>query len=177
MNTGISAINAEVQQAAILSGPCSMRSIKWSGQKVFGRTARDRPAGQRPRLARRRAGLAKTLSVKNSGGVSERQICPPPVHPRHAASGCYRHANLQPQSGNFSTRRGPIFAHLVLADEINRAPAKVKSALLEAMQEKQVPLAITPLSWRNPSWCWLPKIPSNRKALTRAGSAGRPSSC
>ena len=39
---------------------------------------------------------------------------------------------------DFSTRRGPIFANLVLADEINRAPAKVQSALLEAMQEKQV---------------------------------------
>src|SRR5205814_4583251 len=43
-----------------------------------------------------------------------------------------------PQSGGFTTRRGPIFANLVLADEINRAPAKVQSALLEAMQEKQV---------------------------------------
>jgi MoxR-like ATPase len=43
-----------------------------------------------------------------------------------------------PQSGSFTTRRGPIFANLVLADEINRAPAKVQSALLEAMQEKQV---------------------------------------
>jgi MoxR-like ATPase len=43
-----------------------------------------------------------------------------------------------PQSGAFTTRRGPIFANLILADEINRAPAKVQSALLEAMQEKQV---------------------------------------
>jgi len=43
-----------------------------------------------------------------------------------------------PQSGGFTTRRGPIFANLILADEINRAPAKVQSALLEAMQEKQV---------------------------------------
>jgi MoxR-like ATPase len=43
-----------------------------------------------------------------------------------------------PQSGGFSTRKGPIFAHVVLADEINRAPAKVQSALLEAMQERQV---------------------------------------
>jgi MoxR-like ATPase len=43
-----------------------------------------------------------------------------------------------PQAGTFTTRRGPIFANLVLADEINRAPAKVQSALLEAMQEKQV---------------------------------------
>jgi MoxR-like ATPase len=44
----------------------------------------------------------------------------------------------QPQSGEFRVRKGPIFANIVLADEINRAPAKVQSALLEAMQEKQV---------------------------------------
>src|SRR5262249_46707309 len=43
-----------------------------------------------------------------------------------------------PRSGEFSIKKGPVFAHLVLADEINRAPAKVQSALLEAMQEKQV---------------------------------------
>ena len=43
-----------------------------------------------------------------------------------------------PGSGQFSTRKGPIFANVVLADEINRAPAKVQSALLEAMQERQV---------------------------------------
>lgn len=41
-------------------------------------------------------------------------------------------------SGSFSTRKGPIFSHLILADEINRSPAKVQSALLEAMQERQV---------------------------------------
>jgi MoxR-like ATPase len=44
----------------------------------------------------------------------------------------------QPQSGTFHVRKGPVFANLVLADEINRAPAKVQSALLEAMQEGQV---------------------------------------
>src|ERR1700731_285393 len=43
-----------------------------------------------------------------------------------------------PRSGEFSIKKGPVFANLVLADEINRAPAKVQSALLEAMQEKQV---------------------------------------
>src|SRR4051812_3322694 len=42
------------------------------------------------------------------------------------------------EAGNFTTRKGPIFAQVVLADEINRAPAKVQSALLEAMQERQV---------------------------------------
>jgi len=45
---------------------------------------------------------------------------------------------FQPKTGEFSPHRGPIFANLVLADEINRAPAKVQSALLEAMQERQV---------------------------------------
>lgn len=43
-----------------------------------------------------------------------------------------------PRTGEFSIKKGPVFAHVVLADEINRAPAKVQSALLEAMQEKQV---------------------------------------
>ncbi len=43
-----------------------------------------------------------------------------------------------PRSGDFSIKKGPVFAHIVLADEVNRAPAKVQSALLEAMQEKQV---------------------------------------
>jgi MoxR-like ATPase len=45
---------------------------------------------------------------------------------------------FQPRSGEFTVRKGPVFANLVLADEINRAPAKVQSALLEAMQENQV---------------------------------------
>ena len=47
------------------------------------------------------------------------------------------------QSGEFSAKKGPIFANLVLADEINRAPAKVQSALLEAMQELQVTIGDT----------------------------------
>jgi MoxR-like ATPase len=48
-----------------------------------------------------------------------------------------------PKEGNFTPRLGPIFANLVLADEINRAPAKVQSALLEAMQERQVTIGDT----------------------------------
>ncbi len=49
----------------------------------------------------------------------------------------------QPQTGGFQVRQGPVFAHIVLADEINRAPAKVQSALLEAMQEGQVTIGET----------------------------------
>jgi len=48
-----------------------------------------------------------------------------------------------PKSGDFTTRKGPIFANIILADEINRAPAKVQSALLEAMQERQVTIGDT----------------------------------
>jgi MoxR-like ATPase len=48
-----------------------------------------------------------------------------------------------PKSQSFQTRKGPIFAHIILADEINRAPAKVQSALLEAMQEHQVTIGET----------------------------------
>ena len=48
-----------------------------------------------------------------------------------------------PRTGEFSIKKGPVFANLVLADEINRAPAKVQSALLEAMQEKQVTIGET----------------------------------
>jgi len=48
-----------------------------------------------------------------------------------------------PKSGEFTTRKGPVFANIILADEINRAPAKVQSALLEAMQERQVTIGDT----------------------------------
>src|SRR5881275_2325994 len=48
-----------------------------------------------------------------------------------------------PRTGEFTVKKGPVFANLVLADEINRAPAKVQSALLEAMQEKQVTIGDT----------------------------------
>ena len=82
-------------------------------------------------------GLAKTLSVK-ALALPSTSVLPHPVHPGPAAGGFDRHANLQSANRGLHHARGPIFANLVLADEINRAPAKVQSALLEAMQEKQV---------------------------------------
>ena len=45
---------------------------------------------------------------------------------------------FQPKTGEFTIKKGPLFANIILADEINRAPAKVQSALLEAMQERQI---------------------------------------
>ena len=55
-----------------------------------------------------------------------------------------------PSDGSFTTRKGPIFANLILADEINRAPSKVQSALLEAMQERQVTIGDETLSLEQP---------------------------
>ncbi len=83
-------------------------------------------------------GLAKTkiltsLCAVFSGHMSRIQFTPDLLPSDLIGTEVYR-----PQSGEFLTRKGPIFANLVLADEINRAPAKVQSALLQAMQERQV---------------------------------------
>lgn len=83
-------------------------------------------------------GLAKTLLVKSLGealGVQfERIQFTPDLLPSDVVGTMI----FQPKEGAFTVHRGPVFANLVLADEINRAPAKVQSALLEAMQERQV---------------------------------------
>ena len=83
-------------------------------------------------------GLAKTLLVKSLGTAMgldfERVQFTPDLLPSDVVGTMV----FQPQRGEFTTHLGPIFANLVLADEINRAPAKVQSALLEAMQERQV---------------------------------------
>ena len=83
-------------------------------------------------------GLAKTLAVKTlaqtlDGSFSRLQFTPDLLPADLIGTRIYNAA-----SGEFSTKTGPVFANIVLADEINRAPAKVQSALLEAMQEKQV---------------------------------------
>ncbi len=83
-------------------------------------------------------GLAKTLLIRSLGtslGVHfERVQFTPDLLPSDVTGTMI----FQPKTGEFTPHRGPIFANLVLADEINRAPAKVQSALLEAMQERQV---------------------------------------
>lgn len=83
-------------------------------------------------------GLAKTLAIKSlasaiNGKFSRIQFTPDLLPADVIGTMIYN-----PQEHKFEVRRGPIFANFVLADEINRAPAKVQSALLEAMQEKQI---------------------------------------
>jgi len=83
-------------------------------------------------------GLAKTLSVQTLadaiGADFQRIQFTPDLLPADLIGTLI----YNPGSGQFTTRRGPIFANIILADEINRAPAKVQSALLEAMQERHV---------------------------------------
>ena len=83
-------------------------------------------------------GLAKTLLVKSLGSALGVQFERVQFTPDLLPSDVVGTMIFQPKTGEFRPHHGPIFANLVLADEINRAPAKVQSALLEAMQERQV---------------------------------------
>ncbi|MBL9173641.1 MAG: AAA family ATPase [Verrucomicrobiales bacterium] len=83
-------------------------------------------------------GLAKTLSVKTLATALHTRFSRIQFTPDMLPADVVGTQIFNPQTGSFSIRRGPVFANLVLADEINRAPAKVQSALLEAMQERQV---------------------------------------
>jgi MoxR-like ATPase len=83
-------------------------------------------------------GLAKTLTVNTVAESLKMQFSRIQFTPDLLPADIVGTMIYRPQTTEFVARKGPIFANLVLADEINRAPAKVQSALLEAMQEKQV---------------------------------------
>lgn len=85
-------------------------------------------------------GLAKTTAVKALAEVAHLSFSRIQFTPDLLPADVIGTQLYDPRSGEFKVRRGPIFANLILADEINRAPAKVQSALLEAMQERQVTL-------------------------------------
>ncbi|MHB8521291.1 MAG: AAA family ATPase [Limisphaerales bacterium] len=139
MNTGITAINEEVQRASEFLRPLFNEINKVIiGQKYLSERLVIGLLANGHVLLEGVPGLAKTLSVKTlAAGLnvkfSRLQFTPDMLPADVIGTQIYN-----PQSGGFTTRKGPIFANLVLADEINRAPAKVQSALLEAMQEKQV---------------------------------------
>ena len=83
-------------------------------------------------------GLAKTLSVKTLAQTIDASFHRLQFTPDLLPADLIGTLVYSPRDGTFSTKKGPIFANIILADEINRAPAKVQSALLEAMQERQV---------------------------------------
>ena len=139
MNTGISVINDEVQRASAFVTPLFTEINKVIiGQRyllerlVIGLLANGHV------LLEGVPGLAKTLAVKSLSACLDVKFARLQFTPDMLPADVIGTQIYNPQSGGFTTRKGPIFANLVLADEINRAPAKVQSALLEAMQEKQV---------------------------------------
>ncbi|HLA78473.1 MAG TPA: AAA family ATPase [Vicinamibacteria bacterium] len=88
-------------------------------------------------------GLAKTLAVKTLGQVLDLHFSRIQFTPDLLPADLIGTMIYQQKTGEFVARKGPVFTNLLLADEINRAPAKVQSALLEAMQERQVTLGDT----------------------------------
>jgi MoxR-like ATPase len=139
MNTGISAINEAVKEASAFTHPLFNELSKVIvGQQylterlVIGLLANGHV------LLEGVPGLAKTLAVKSLANCINVKFTRLQFTPDMLPADVIGTQIYNPQSGAFTTRKGPIFSNLVLADEINRAPAKVQSALLEAMQEKQV---------------------------------------
>ena len=139
MSTGISAINEAVQKSSAFVRPLvSEMSKVIVGQTylverlIIGLLANGHV------LLEGVPGLAKTLSVKSLAACIKAKFSRLQFTPDMLPADVVGTQIYSPQTGQFTTRKGPIFANLVLADEINRAPAKVQSALLEAMQEKQV---------------------------------------
>ena len=95
-------------------------------------------------------GLAKTLSVKTFADAIDARFQRIQFTPDLLPADLLGTTIFNPREGTFSPRKGPIFTNIVLADEINRAPAKVQSALLEAMQERQVTIGDTTFPLEEP---------------------------
>ena len=95
-------------------------------------------------------GLAKTLAAKSLADALSLRFKRIQFTPDLLPADLTGTVIYNPRDGSFSAKRGPVFANLVLADEINRAPAKVQSALLEAMQEKQVTLGDETMALEKP---------------------------
>ena len=95
-------------------------------------------------------GLAKTLAVKSLAEITGLEFKRIQFTPDLLPADLTGTMIWEQAKGSFSVRRGPIFANVILADEINRAPAKVQSALLEAMEEKQVTIGETSFALPSP---------------------------
>jgi MoxR-like ATPase len=139
MNTGLSAINAAVAESGAFTRPLfnELSKVIVGQQYLVERLVVGLLANGHV-LLEGVPGLAKTLAVKSLASTMRVKFSRLQFTPDMLPADVIGTQVYNPQSGNFSTRKGPVFANLVLADEINRAPAKVQSALLEAMQEKQV---------------------------------------
>ncbi len=151
MNTGITAINEEVQRASAFVRPLFSELAKVViGQNYLIERLTIGMLTNGHVLLEGVPGLAKTLSVKSLAACLNVKFSRIQFTPDMLPADVVGTQIYDGRSGGFTTRKGPIFANLVLADEINRAPAKVQSALLEAMQEKQITLGDTTYKLEEP---------------------------
>jgi MoxR-like ATPase len=139
MDTGITAINERIKEEAA----CLYRLREEIGRVIVGqRYLVDRLMigllANGHVLLEGVPGLAKTLSVKTLAQTIDASFHRLQFTPDLLPADLIGTLIYSPRDGGFTTKKGPIFANIILADEINRAPAKVQSALLEAMQERQV---------------------------------------
>lgn len=139
MSAGITAINEEVQRVSAFVQPLFTEINKVViGQKYLVERLTVGLLANGHVLLEGVPGLAKTLSVNTLATCFDVRFSRLQFTPDMLPADVIGTQIYNPQSGEFTTKRGPVFANFVLADEINRAPAKVQSALLEAMQERQV---------------------------------------
>ena len=95
-------------------------------------------------------GLAKTTAVKTLARALDTSFQRIQFTPDLLPADLIGTQIYEPKTGNFNIKKGPLFSNIILADEINRAPAKVQSALLEAMQERQVTIGETTFTLQDP---------------------------
>ncbi|MBW2036479.1 MAG: MoxR family ATPase [Deltaproteobacteria bacterium] len=139
MATGITAINEKVkQESAFVSALVSeIRKVIVGQRYLIDRLLVGLLANGHI-LVEGVPGLAKTLSIQTLSQAINAKFQRIQFTPDLLPADLIGTLVYNPKEGTFTTKKGPIFANIILADEINRAPAKVQSALLEAMQERQV---------------------------------------
>lgn len=142
MNTGITAINERIkQESAFLSGLTAEIRKVIVGQDYLIERLLVGLLSNGHILIEGVPGLAKTLSVKTLAQAISTNFQRIQFTPDLLPADIIGTLVYNPKEGTFFTKKGPIFTNIILADEINRAPAKVQSALLEAMQERQVTIS------------------------------------
>jgi MoxR-like ATPase len=140
-NAGIQAINESVSQASAWVRPLRQQIARVIvGQEHLVDRLLVGLVGNGHLLLEGVPGLAKTLSLKTLAAAASVQFQRLQFTPDMLPADIVGTMIYNPRDGSFNTKHGPVFSNLILADEINRAPAKVQSALLEAMQERQVTL-------------------------------------
>jgi len=139
MNTGLTAINEKVQKESLFAQVLTTEVKKVIvGQKYLIERLLVGLLANGHILVEGVPGLAKTLSIKTLAQAISTKFQRIQFTPDLLPADLIGTLIYNPKDGAFSTKKGPVFANIILADEINRAPAKVQSALLEAMQERQV---------------------------------------